>query len=396
MTTFATIIAWVAAVAVLIPALMLALETAASFLPRRRRDSAPPPPIAVVIPAHNESAHIRATLQDLRGQLRADDRLIVVADNCTDDTAAVACEFGADVFVRDEPARRGKGYALQFAIDRLRAAPPGCVAFFDADCRIGPDALLRLCGFAAASGRPAQALYLMLPPADAGAQTAAAAFAWIMINRVRMTGLSNLADVTRFTGLGMAAPWAAISDLDFASGGITEDLALSFDMISRGAPPLFANEVEVTSAFPDRAEAGVAQRARWEHGSLGILSRRAPRALFQGVFTGDFRLAMFALDALIPPLVLFALLILAALAISVLTAPLVGPGPASAAGLALTLYGLSVGTAWLSAGRNALPPAKLAGIGPFLLQKLRIYGREGRASSRTWTRTDRTGSEGDK
>ena len=43
------------------------------------------------------------------------------------------------------------------------------------------------------------------------ASEAIAAFAWLMINRIRMAGLSNLADVTRFTGLGMAAPGSGAS-----------------------------------------------------------------------------------------------------------------------------------------------------------------------------------------
>lgn len=402
MTTLALIAAWTAVVFVLPPALMLALETAASFLPERRRDdeTPAPPPVAVIVPAHNEGDHIRATLQDLRSQLRSEDRLIVIADNCTDDTAAVARECGAETFERNDPERRGKGYALQFAIDRLRPldpadAPPGCVAFFDADCRIEDGALRRLAGLAAASRRPAQALYLMLAPHDASAQTAVAAFAWIMINHVRVTGLSNLADVTRFTGLGMAAPWAVVSDLDFASGGITEDLALSVEMTRRGAAPLLAPDVKVVSFFPDRSESGVAQRARWEHGSLGVLLRQGPLLLLRGLVRGDFRRVMFALDALIPPLVLFAALLIAAVALTALTAPFAGPGPVAAAGLALALFALSVGLAWVCYGRKALPPSKLAGLGPFLAQKLKIYGREGRSSSKTWTRTDRAGPEGE-
>lgn len=400
MTALAAILAWAAAAAVLVPTLMLALEVAASFAPHRRRgEGAPAPSIAVIVPAHNEGEHIRATLSDLRAQLRAGDRLIVVADNCTDNTAAVARECGAEVFARNEPDRRGKGYALQFAIDRLRApeqveGPPGCVAFFDADCRLAPGTLERLARLAAETGRPAQALYLMYAREGAGAREAVAAFAWIVINRVRMTGLSNLFDVTRFTGLGMAAPWNVAAGLNLASADITEDLTLTFDMIRRGAAPLFVPEAEVRSVFPESDEAGVTQRARWEHGSLGVLSRHGGPAFVQGVLTGNFRLALFALDALIPPLAMLAGLIALALVLSAVLAPLAGPGPLLAAGLALGLYGLSLGAAWLRHGRKVLPLAKLPGIVPFLMQKLKIYGSEGRAASKTWTRTDRGGRGG--
>ena len=36
----------------------------------------------------------------------------VIADNCTDGTVEVAREAGAQVLVRNEPDRRGKGHAL--------------------------------------------------------------------------------------------------------------------------------------------------------------------------------------------------------------------------------------------------------------------------------------------
>src|SRR5262245_21547005 len=63
------------------------------LLPRRVAtvapgDRKPRPRIAVLIPAHNESVGIRATLDDIRAQIGSSDRLLVVADNCTDGTAA--------------------------------------------------------------------------------------------------------------------------------------------------------------------------------------------------------------------------------------------------------------------------------------------------------------------
>ncbi|MEI4273338.1 glycosyltransferase [Klenkia sp. LSe6-5] len=58
----------------------------------------PVPRIVVLIPAHDEAATITATLQALRSQTRQPDRVVVVADNCTDDTAALAAACGAEVF----------------------------------------------------------------------------------------------------------------------------------------------------------------------------------------------------------------------------------------------------------------------------------------------------------
>ena len=53
--------------------------------------------LTVLIPAHDESLTIAATLDSLWGQTRPPDKVIVVADNCTDDTAEIARQRGADV-----------------------------------------------------------------------------------------------------------------------------------------------------------------------------------------------------------------------------------------------------------------------------------------------------------
>ena len=77
-------------------------------------------------------------------QLEPGDRLLVVADNCTDHTAAVARAAGAEVLERRDAERRGKGYALAAGVDTLRAGPPDVVVIVDADCRPAAGAIDRL------------------------------------------------------------------------------------------------------------------------------------------------------------------------------------------------------------------------------------------------------------
>ena len=53
------------------------------------------PPFTVLIPAHDEAAVITPTLRAIAAQLRAQDRMLVVADNCSDATATIAAAQGA-------------------------------------------------------------------------------------------------------------------------------------------------------------------------------------------------------------------------------------------------------------------------------------------------------------
>src|SRR6185437_14321169 len=72
--------------------------------PEVPRDHRADPRIAVLVPAHDESIGLVPTLDDLRQQLQASDRLLVVADNCSDDTAAMATKCGAEVIERHDLA----------------------------------------------------------------------------------------------------------------------------------------------------------------------------------------------------------------------------------------------------------------------------------------------------
>jgi len=181
-----------------VPVCVFCLEiVAAAFIPRWRRMALPPretlrPRIAVLVPAHNERLGLVNTLKDIMAQLRFGDRLLVVADNCTDDTAEIAKRAGAEVTQRNDPARIGKGYALDWGLRRLAAEPPEIIVFIDADCRLGSEAINRLVAACASTKRPAQASNLMKGPDECPIDHRVSVFAFRVKNWVRPWGLRNL------------------------------------------------------------------------------------------------------------------------------------------------------------------------------------------------------------
>lgn len=367
-----------------------ALEVAGAFAPPRALAWREPGPLAVIVPAHNEQGVIGETLADVKAQLRAGDRLLVVADNCDDSTASIAASAGAETLERTDPARRGKGYALQHALEALRDSPPAAVVFIDADCRLQPGALARVAGVADASSRPAQMLYLMRAPDEAGPRRRVAAFAWLLMNDVRMSGLFRLFDVCRLTGSGMALPWSVAGGLDLASGEIVEDLALS-TRLAAVAPPVLVRDAVLISDFPVAEESAARQRARWEHGSLRLSMRRAPAMLLQGALKFDARLVAAGLDLAIPPLTVFvaSLLALSVAGLVPLAWGTTAPLALSLSALALVAAGLFA--AWTRFGRQALPASTLLAAIGYVADKRRVYAGDARRSTRRWTRTERDG-----
>src|SRR3954447_19598713 len=55
-----------------------------------------PVTVTVLVPAHNEAACIGQTIRSLQEQSRPPERIVVVADNCTDDTPAIARAAGVE------------------------------------------------------------------------------------------------------------------------------------------------------------------------------------------------------------------------------------------------------------------------------------------------------------
>ena len=117
---------------------------AAIALPRCQRPTLPNHgdrrPIAVLVPAHNEGSGLPSTLANIQSQSLVGDRLLVVADNCSDDTAAVARARGAEVVERNDPTKLGKGFALDCGVRHLSSNPPEIIIIVDADCRLADDA----------------------------------------------------------------------------------------------------------------------------------------------------------------------------------------------------------------------------------------------------------------
>ena len=383
-----------------IPILILFIEVVAALNwahddPFTARGQAAGKHAAVVIPAHNESRGILPTIGDIKHQLSKGDRLLVVADNCSDDTAAVATAAGAEVIVREDSEQIGKGYALGWAIRHLSQQPPDFVVFIDADCRIEAEMIARLKDVCSELDRPVQACFLMKAPENCPLDFSLAEFAWIIRNWVRPLGLRYLNGPSQLMGTGMIFPWQAIRMAPLATGNLVEDLNLGLDLAMAGKAPYFFPFVIGASHFPMTQKGADSQRQRWVRGALGMIGRRLPRMLGSALARGNADLLVLVFDQTVPPLSLLAMLALGMLAATTLAA-LFG---ASSAGLIISIanlfaFVLSVVLAWLKFGRDVLPAHSLRSLVPAFFGKFRIYSQilMGKTAGQ-WVRTDRSRPE---
>ena len=361
---------------ILLPVLVLCAQVLLACLPARPApvSQGRRPRLAVLVPAHNESSIIIATLNSLMPQFQAGDRLLVVADNCSDDTAELARAAGAEVIERSNQQQRGKGYALDFGVRHLAADAPEVMIIVDADCQVSEGTIERLAISCIESGRPVQALYLMHAPEGSGLKVRIAEFAWRVKNLVRPAGWARLGLPCQLMGSGMAFAWQDIGLINLASGHIVEDLQMGLDFCRSGKPPLFCPAARVSSYFPRSDEGLNTQRTRWEHGHLGVILSDAPKLLVESLRTGNRQLLGMTLDLLVPPLALLALTTVAAFALSWGLFALAGLWVlALLASLAVLLLTVAILLAWSQFGREVIAFTSLLCAPLYALKKIPVY-----------------------
>ena len=231
-------------------------------------------------------------------------RVVVIADNCTDDTAAIASEAGAHlVLTRDEPQSRGKGRALRWAMDRLLADEFAAEAIIvvDADSLAEPDFLARLVIPFEAGAAAVQGESLLYASDSRGADLRVSAF--LLINRVRPMGRAVLGlPATHLAGNGMllardlllAKPWEAFSS--------TEDLEYSLAVQSEGGKIAFAGGAVLMSPAAPNPQAAEQQQLRWEGGKIYLTRIHLPRLLERGFRERRLSILGAAFDLAVPPL----------------------------------------------------------------------------------------------
>lgn len=385
---------------------LLLLLAAASARQSARVPTAAPLRLAVLIPAHNEELVLAATLDSLRAQAYPADcfESIVIADNCTDDTVAVARSRGVTVLERVNLADRGKGYALDWALSRLldRPAPADAFVIVDADTWVAPDFLALIAarlvahkdgrGFCAVQGR-----YGVLN-ADEGWRASLMAGAFDLYNHVKPLGRDRLGLGVGLKGNGMAFTRALLETARWRGESVTEDIDYGLDLARfHNVRVIYAPEARVLAQMPTTAAQAASQRERWERGRFSLLRARALPLMGEGLRRRRLALCDAAFDLMLPPLAeLMALtqvwggLILLGWYTHLLSHPLWWAAAYFGAVVGLVVYvlgGLRV------AGASRQTYVALLRAPFYALWKFRLLGRRKRhasgPASAEWVRTDR-------
>ena len=340
--------------------------------------------VAVVVPAHNESANIDSCVRSL---LSADPAgmqigVFVVADNCTDDTAVIASQTGANVLIRTSLTERGKGYALHFAFTSLDALGFDCMFVVDADTVVASNFFAAAAG-ALRDGADAVQVRYLVRNAEQAVRTRLmrlALFAW---NVVRPLGRERLGLSVGLLGNGFGLRSQTLKSVPYLASSVVEDLEYHLTLVQAGYRVRFINSTAVYGEIPVRGEGVKTQRSRWEGGRLRMIRDQSPR-LLRGVLRGRHIFLEPLFELLLLPLAFHVTL----LAIATST-PLPLVRDIGFAGIAVVLFHLSTaiiagGGGWRDVGTLAVAPL-------YVLWKLLLIPSLLRSAStdQEWVRTKR-------
>lgn len=241
--------------------------------------------IVALVPAHNEEADITETVKSLQRQTRPPERIVVVADNCTDATVALANSAGAEV-IETIHNKHKKAGALNQA---LRAVMPylqdsDVVLAMDADSQLMPDFIekgLLYLAYSPHRGAISGSYIARQDPSIVGLLQRveyAQGLRTVHNRGGRIHVLSGAACMFTVQAMRAVANLRGTAILPGPRGwvyheeSLTEDYELTLALKRIGYEPLNARDCRVITDVMTTWKDWSVQRVRWQHGTLDTLS----------------------------------------------------------------------------------------------------------------------------
>ena len=274
--------------------------------PRTAMPGAPVTRFAILIPAHEEELVIGSLLESVNVLDYPRDlyTVNVVADHCSDHTAAIARGLGATVYERNDPEPRGKSWSLNRLVrGLLKGDAAGFVDAFvvvDADSIVSPN-FLRVMDARLRSGSTVIQSLVQIDDPGASSTGQLRGLAYEFISHVRPLGRRAIGLSAGLRGNGMCIAREVAARFSWNTDSLTEDYELHGRLLTAGIRTAFAPEATVRTQLPPSSAGAQMQSQRWERGRLETMRSSVPLLLAHGFRTGSLSSIDGALELLIPP-----------------------------------------------------------------------------------------------
>ena len=285
-----------------------------SLWPGKRAEPALPQiRFGIIIPAHNEADLIGRTLERTLAvnYPRELYEVIVVADNCDDDTEHITRQAGVTCWPRLDPENRGKGNVLKWVFPRLlEYGDHGAYVVIDADTHMDEDFLQRINQHLCSGAHAVQGYSQVRHPEDSPMESLA--FLGFALNRnLRYRGRSKLGWTSNLMGTGMCFLRDVIEEYGWHTTSMVEDIEYEMMLHLHGIRVFFAHDAGVKVKLHKSVDQSKGQRTRWDIGKFEVRNTYVPKLLKEGIRKRDVSYFDSAMELLLPPFSLLCVIVLA-------------------------------------------------------------------------------------
>ena len=264
---------------------------------------------AVIVAAHNEQAVIGQLIDNLQ-KLEYPKELydiFVVADNCSDDTAAIARAGGAVVCERTSTVARGKGFALEWMFNQLFAMERqyDAIVVFDADNLVHPRFLLEMNNRLLKGDKLIQGYLDAKNPYDTWVSGTFAIAFWV-IDHIWHLAKTNIGLSSVLGGTGMCIATDVLKRHGWGATCLTEDMEFTMKSLVEGIKTTWAHDAIVYDEKPLTFRQSWNQRKRWAQGQFDVAQRFIPKMIQAGIARRDIRILDGCLHLLQPHFLLLS------------------------------------------------------------------------------------------
>ncbi|HYE84415.1 MAG TPA: glycosyltransferase family 2 protein [Clostridia bacterium] len=242
---------------------------------------------AIFIPAHNEEIVIENIVDNLKQMNYPKDSydVFVIADNCTDNTAAAAGAAGAKVLERTDDKKRGKGHALQWAFEEVLHGEDceyDAAVIFDADNLVSKNFLREMNNKLCGGQKVIQGYIDSKNPGDSWI-TASYSIAFWSSNRLFQCARAFLGMSCEIGGTGFCMDVQVLKKIGWQATCLVEDLEFTMKLMLNNIKVSWAHEAVVYDEKPLTLAQSWKQRRRWMQGFADVCSRYFLKLFIKGI-----------------------------------------------------------------------------------------------------------------
>lgn len=266
----------------------------------------------IFIPAYNEELIISNLINSLQNNDYKSENyeIIVIADNCKDDTAEIARGLNVTALERNDPINKGKGQALEWAFTKYNLDEIDIVCIIDADCIVESDFLKTLAGLIEEGHKMIQT-YFGFFEFEKTAYAYLEYLSNLVENHIYYNPRSALGLYGSLLGSGMAFKPEVLKIAPWHSHSIVEDVDQSNKFTENGIKVHHCMTTKVYQKSTRYFNQAFKQRVRGSSGVFQIINKDFIRLLKIGIMKKDWRLVEYTFSLLIlsrPSLIYISLL----------------------------------------------------------------------------------------